>query len=42
MESFKDFGNQFEIDSKIDEYWGSNIILRDIVSPFNLKKLKIK
>jgi SAM-dependent methyltransferase len=42
MQSYKDFGNQFEIDSKIDEYWGSNIILRDIVSPFNLKNIKNK
>ena len=42
IESFKDFGNQFEIDSKIDEYWGSNIILRDIVSPFKLKNIKNK
>ena len=37
--SYKDFGNQFKIDSKIDGYWGSDSMLEDIVKPFKLNKI---
>ena len=41
-ESHKDFGNQFVIDSKLDDYWGSKSMLKDIVNPFNLNQIKNK
>ena len=41
-ESFPDFGKQFKKDSKIDGYWGSTEMLKDIVAPFNLKTIKNK
>ena len=41
-ESIEDFGNQFLIDSNIDDYWGSNEMLKDIVSPFDLKNIENK
>ena len=41
-ESHKDFGNQFVIDSKLDDYWGSKSMLKDIVKPFNLNQTKNK
>ncbi len=41
-ESFQDFGNQFTKDSKIDGYWGSVDMLKDIVKPFSLFKIKNK
>ena len=41
-DSFKDFGNQFVVDSKLDGYWGSKKNFKDMVGPFNLKKIKNK
>ena len=41
-DSFKDFGNQFLVDSKIDGYWGGIKMLEDIVYPFKLQKIKNK
>jgi len=41
-DSFKDFGNQFVVDSKLDDYWGSKANLIDMVKPFNLKRIKNK
>jgi SAM-dependent methyltransferase len=41
-ESYKDFGKQFLVDSKVDEYFGSQDLLEDIVKPFDLKKIKDK
>jgi SAM-dependent methyltransferase len=41
-ESYQDFGKQFLIDDKIDNYWGGLKMLKDIVSPFDLKLLKNK
>ena len=41
-ESLEDFGNQFAIDKKIDNYWGSNELLKDIVYPFKLDSIKNK
>ena len=41
-ESYKEFGEQFMIDSNIDDYWGSKDMLKDIVNPFALTQLKIK
>ena len=41
-ESYKNFGEQFVVDKKIDEYWGSKSLLKDIVHPFNLNKIKNK
>ena len=41
-ESYKEFGEQFVIDSKIDGYWGSKKMLKDIVKPFNLYSIKDK
>jgi hypothetical protein len=38
-ESYKDFGKQFLVDSKIDGYFGSQELLEDIVKPFDLKKI---
>ena len=41
-ESIEDFGNQFLVDSNIDDYWGSNEMLKDIVHPFDLKNIENK
>ena len=41
-DSYFDFGEQFEIDNKIDEYHGSREMLNDIVNPFNLKLIRNK
>ena len=41
-ESYKEFGEQFIIDSNIDDYWGSKDMLKDIVNPFNLASVKNK
>ena len=41
-DSYFDFGEQFEIDNKIDEYHGSREMLIDIVNPFNLKLIRNK
>ena len=41
-ESFGDFGNQFLIDRDIDGFWGSESLLKEIVSPFDLKLIKDK
>ena len=34
--SADDFGKQFKYHSKIDDYWGSLEMLKDIVNPFDL------
>ena len=39
-DSIKDFGNQFKYYNKIDDYWGGEEILKDIVYPFNLGLIK--
>ena len=39
-ESYKEFGEQFMIDSNIDDYWGSRDMLKDIVKPFTLTSIK--
>lgn len=41
-DSYKDFGKQFKVDSKVDGYWGSEKMLKDIVSPFDLSQIKNK
>jgi len=41
-ESYKDFGNQFVVDSKLDDYWGSKTNFKDMVKPFNLNQIKNK
>ena len=41
-DSYKDFGEQFLIDSNIDDYWGSVKMLKDIVKPFCLSSIKNK
>ena len=41
-ESFEDFGNQFSIDKDIGGFWGSEKLLQEIVSPFDLKLIKDK
>lgn len=38
----KDFGDQFKVHNKIDDYWGSVGMLKDIVNPFNLNHIKNK
>ena len=40
--SIKDFGKQFKYHDKIDDYWGSLEMLKDIVNPFDLKEIKNK
>ena len=37
-----DFGKQFKYHSKIDDYWGSLEMLKDIVNPFDLNLVKNK
>lgn len=41
-ESYKDFGEQFSVDKDIDGFWGSENLLKDIVSPFNLEYIRNK
>ena len=41
-DSYKDFGEQFVVDSNINDYWGSVEMLRDIVKPFCLSSIKNK
>jgi len=41
-ESYKDFGDQFNIDSDIGGYWGSKSLLKQITYPFNLNLIKKK
>ena len=33
--TIKEFGDQFKFHNKIDNYWGSSDMLKDIVFPFN-------
>ena len=40
--SIKDFGDQFKYHNKVDNYWGSLEMLKDIVSPFDLTNIKNK
>tara|TARA_Y100000590_G_scaffold367130_1_gene426954 strand:- start:310 stop:1092 length:783 start_codon:yes stop_codon:yes gene_type:complete len=41
-DSIKDFGSQFKQHDKIDNYWGSVDMLKDIVKPFDLNLIKNK
>ncbi len=41
-DSYVDFGNQFSVDSKIDGYFGSDELIRDIVYPFEIGNIKNK
>ena len=41
-DSVNDFGKQFKYHSKIDDYWGSLEMLKDIVNPFDLSLVKNK
>ena len=41
-DSYKDFGEQFVVDSNINDYWGSVKMLKDIVKPFCLSSIKNK
>ena len=41
-DSIKDFGKQFKYHDKIDDYWGSHEILKDMVNPFDLNLIKNK
>ena len=41
-DSINDFGKQFKYHNKIDDYWGSQEILEDIVNPFDLSLVKNK
>tara|TARA_B100002051_G_C16585658_1_gene560032 strand:+ start:47 stop:919 length:873 start_codon:yes stop_codon:yes gene_type:complete len=40
--TIKEFGDQFKYHNKIDDYWGSADMLKDIVNPFDLKLIKDK
>jgi len=40
--SVDDFGKQFKYHSKIDDYWGSLEMLKDMVNPFDLSLVKNK
>ena len=40
--TIKEFGDQFKFHNKIDNYWGSSDMLKDIVEPFNLNTIKDK
>ena len=39
-DSVSDFEQQFKYHSKIDDYWGSLEMLKDIVNPFDLSLVK--
>ena len=41
-DSISDFGKQFKYHNNIDDYWGSQEILKDIVNPFDLNLVKNK
>ena len=41
-DAINDFGKQFKYHSKIDDYWGSLEMLKDIVNPFDLNLVKNK
>ena len=41
-DSVSDFEQQFKYHSKIDDYWGSLEMLKDIVNPFDLNLVKNK
>ena len=41
-DSISDFGKQFKYHNNIDDYWGSQEILNDIVNPFDLSLIKNK
>ena len=41
-DSINDFGKQFKYHNNIDDYWGSQEILKDIVNPFDLSLIKNK
>ena len=41
-DTVNDFGKQFKYHSKIDDYWGSLEMLKDIVNPFDLSLVKNK
>ena len=41
-DSISDFGKQFKYHDKIDDYWGSLEMLKDIVKPFDLNLVKNK
>ena len=41
-ESYSDFGNQFTVDDKIDDYWGSKEMFLDVIFPFDPSVLKKK
>ena len=41
-DSISDFGKQFKYHNNIDDYWGSQEILKDIVNPFDLSLIKNK
>ena len=41
-DSYKDFEEQFQKDNKVDGYWGSIDMLKDIVSPFELSNINNK
>ncbi|WP_440655171.1 class I SAM-dependent methyltransferase [Candidatus Pelagibacter sp. HIMB1506] len=41
-ESFEEFGEQFTVDNHYEGYLGSNELLKEIVYPFNLQKIKNK
>ena len=41
-DSISDFGKQFKYHGKIDDYWGSLEMLKDIVKPFDLNLVKNK
>ena len=41
-ESYQDFGKQFISDNKIDGFWGSIEMLKDIVYPFKLDEISGK
>ena len=41
-DTVNDFGKQFKYHSKINDYWGSLEMLKDIVNPFDLNLVKNK
>ena len=41
-DSIKDFGDQFNYHNKIEDYWASTQMLKDIVKPFDLNLIKDK
>ena len=41
-ESYEDFGDQFLVDSNVDDYWGSDEMLQDIVHPLDLSSIEDK